>query len=226
MMGQRKTPPEPFDTSMGGRTPTQEMLKKDASDMLASINNGAEGQPVLWRGMDTTESKAKQSVGKAKAGDTFVLGLASTSRNVYAAVRYSDDEQPVLLRVEEGSKGISIGDRALYRHDQEVITSGRFEVVEVEKVTVPKWQLPSKIGFLRTTEQTLSPTQRASLLREPLKRLKGIVTPEQFSRIERGVSAVEARARKQEKETVTVKVISVKQTATFNPETEEFEQNG
>jgi hypothetical protein len=226
IMGQRKTPPEPVDTGMGGRTPSQEMLRKDATDMLASINNGAEGQPVLWRGIDPTESKAKQSVAKAIVGDTFVLGLASTSRNVYAAVRYSDDEKPILLRVEEGSKGISLGDRALYRHDQEVITSGRFEVVEVEKIAVPRWQLPSKTGFLRTTEQTLSPTQRASLMREPLRRLAGIVTPEQLSVMERGLASVEAKARKTEKETVTVKIISVRQTETFNPETEEFETNG
>ncbi|NBR70512.1 MAG: hypothetical protein EBT75_00185 [Proteobacteria bacterium] len=224
IMGQRDTRPGPFDTSMGGRTPSQEMLRKDATDMLASINNGTEGQPVLWRGIDTRHSQAKKNVGNADAGDTFVLGLASTSRDVFAAVRYSRDEQPVLLRIEEGSKGISIGDRAIYRHDQEVITSGRFEVVEVEKITVPRWQVP--YDYQSTTEQTLSPTQRTALMREPLERLKRIVTPEQFSVMERGFAAVEAKARKTEKETVTVKIISVRQTETFNPETEEFEANG
>lgn len=228
LMGQVDAPVERWGRREGFKAPSEAMLAQDAKDLLASVNQGVEGQPVLWRGLDTRQSAAKKAVGDAKVGDTMTLGLASTSRDLLAAAKYapsySEGVPLVMMRIEEGSKGVSIGDRALYRHDQEVITSGKFEVTEIQEVTVPKWQFPK--ASLGGGVETIAPSKRVALERDAAQRLKGLLAPEQYATIERYLRGQEKEAAKYEKETITVKIVSVRQTETFNPETEEFEANG
>jgi hypothetical protein len=224
LMGQVDAPVERWGRDRGSRAPSEAMLAQDAKDLLASIHQGVEGQPVLWRGLEPSRSATKGLVDKAQVGDTLTLGLASTSRDAIAAAKYtqaySGESKPILMRIEEGSKGVSLGDRALYRHDQEVITSGKFEVVGVQTVTVPQWQMPS-LGV-----ETIQPSERIVIAREALPKVKALLPPEQYAAIERSVER-EARNKVEfEKKTVTVKIVSVRQTETFNPETEEFEANG
>jgi len=228
LMGQIDAPVERWGRRTGFRAPSDSMLAQDAKDLLAGVNQGVEGQPVLWRGLDTRQSAAKKAVADAKVGDTMTLGLASTSRDLLAAAKYtpsySEGVPLVVMRIEEGSKGVSIGDRAVYRHDQEVITSGKFEVTEIQKVTVPKWRFPK--ASLGGGVETMEPSKKVALERDAAQRLKGLLTPKQYAPIERYLRGREKEAAKYEKETITVKVVSVRQTETFNPETEEFETNG
>jgi hypothetical protein len=224
LMGQVDAPVERWGRRTGFRAPSEAMLAQDAKDLLASINQGVEGQPVLWRGLEPSRSATKGLVDKAQVGDTLTLGLAATSRDAIAAAKYtqaySGESKPIIMRIEEGSKGVSLGDRALYRHDQEVITSGRFEVVEVQTVTLPKWQMPL-LGV-----ETIQPSERIASLRQALPKVKALLPPQQYAAIKRFVEQETQKRVEYEKETVTVKVVSVRQTETFNPETEEFETNG
>jgi hypothetical protein len=185
LMGQIDAPVERWGRRTGFRAPSEAMLAQDAKDLLASINQGVEGQPVLWRGLEPSRSATKGLVDKAQVGDTLTLGLAATSRDAIAAAKYTEawkgDNTPIIMRIEEGSKGVSLGDRALYRHDQEVITSGRFEVVEVQTVTLPKWQMPS-LGV-----ETIQPSERIAALRQVLPKVKALLPPQQYAAIKRFV---------------------------------------
>jgi hypothetical protein len=49
LMGQIDAPVERWGRRTGFRAPSEAMLAQDAKDLLASINQGVEGQPVLWR---------------------------------------------------------------------------------------------------------------------------------------------------------------------------------
>ena len=224
LMGQIDAPVERWGRRQGFKAPSDSMLAQDAKDLLASINQGVTGQPVLWRGLEPSRSATKGLVDKAEVGDTLTLGLASTSRDAIAATKYTlawkGDNKPIIMRIEAGSKGVSLGDRALYRHDQEVITSGKFEVIEVQTVTLPKWQVPS-LGV-----ETIQPSERIVTLRQALPKVKALLPPQQYAAIERSVEREAQKRAEYEKETVTVKVVSVRQTETFNPETKEFEANG
>lgn len=218
-MGELKTPPPMRDTRVGSRTPFPEMLAKDATQLLQSVNQGSPSQPVLWRGFDA-DSKVKTAISKAEAGDTFTLGLASTSRVLLSAHRYSDADAKTVLRIEAGSKGVDVArGGAVFVHDHEVITSGKFEVRSVETVKVPSWMLGYYAGAFA------SPTEKVRLQRQAVDRLKPLLKPAQVDKLEKLMTRREANARREEREQTTMKVISVTQVATYNPKTGEFEND-
>lgn len=217
-MGEIKTPPPVRDIPSGFKTPSQETLAQDATNILQSIHEGVAGQPVLWRGFDGT-TRTKAAVRKAKEGDTFIIGLGATSRDMLMAVRYSSEEPRTILRIEEGSKGVDIArGQAVYVHDQEVITSGRFAVTSVETVKVPSWMLEYGTPFG-------SPTQVVGAQRQAIDKLRSMLKPAQITKLETLVTKRETKARVEERQETSIRVISVTQVATFNPETEEFEEN-
>lgn len=229
LMGQTGEPPPPRIVPSGFRTPSEAMLTKDANDLLASVNQGTEAQPVLWRGLDTDRSAAKKSLMKAQVGDTVTLGLASTSRDLIAAAKYSpiDDSgtnSRVIMRIEEGSKGVSLGNRALYRHDQEVITSGKFQITDVEEIQIPSWQFP--IASIGASTESVAPSKLFELQQGAATRLKSLLPPKEYAKVKSYLNKKQQSAAEYEKETVSVKVVSLSQTSTFNPETKEFEPNG
>jgi hypothetical protein len=204
------------------------MLTEDANDLLASVNQGTEAQPVLWRGLDTDRSAAKKSLMKAQVGDTVTLGLASTSRDLVSAAKYSPidlgNNSRVIMRIEEGSKGVSIGDRAVYRHDQEVITSGKFQITDVEEIQIPSWQFP--IAGMGGSTESIAPSKLFELQQGAATRLKSLLPPKEYAKVKSYLNKKQQSAAEYEKETVSVKVVSLSQTSTFNPETKEFEPNG
>jgi hypothetical protein len=122
--------------------------REEAKGMLNAIANG-KPQPALYRGMtdstDPEEQKSFDALLSTKPGDTFDMPLVSTTRSVGVATWYAADvagvgKNSVVLKIQEGAKGVSLKkENSVYPQDHEVITSGKFEVVSVSKVSIPYW---------------------------------------------------------------------------------------
>jgi hypothetical protein len=134
--------------------------REEAKGMLNAIANG-KPQPALYRGMtdstDPEEQKSFDALLSTKPGDTFDMPLVSTTRSVGVATWYAADvmgagEKSVVMKIQDGAKGVSLKkENSVYPQDHEVITSGKFEVVSVSKVSIPYWSRgifePRKIDY-------------------------------------------------------------------------------
>ena len=134
--------------------------REEAKGMLNAIANG-KPQPALYRGMtdstDPEEQKSFDALLSTKPGDTFDMPLVSTTRSVGVATWYAADvagvgERSVVMKIQDGAKGVSLKkENSVYPQDHEVITSGKFEVVSVSKVSIPYWSRgifePRKVDY-------------------------------------------------------------------------------
>ena len=134
--------------------------REEAKGMLNAIANG-KPQPALYRGMtdstDPEEQKSFDALLSTKPGDTFDMPLVSTTRSVGVATWYAADvmgvgERSVVMKIQDGAKGVSLKkENSVYPQDHEVITSGKFEVVSVSKVSTPYWSRgifePRKVDY-------------------------------------------------------------------------------
>jgi hypothetical protein len=134
--------------------------REEAKGMLNAIANG-KPQPALYRGMtdstDPEEQKSFDALLSTKPGDTFDMPLVSTTRSLGVATWYAADvmgagERSVVMKIQDGAKGVSLKkENSVYPQDHEVITSGKFEVVSVSKVSIPYWSRgifePRKIDY-------------------------------------------------------------------------------
>lgn len=134
--------------------------REEAKGMLNAIANG-KPQPTLYRGMtdstDPEEQKSFDALLSTKPGDTFDMPLVSTTRSVGVATWYAADvagvgERSVVMKIQDGAKGVSLKkENSVYPQDHEVITSGKFEVVSVSKVSIPYWSRgifePRKVDY-------------------------------------------------------------------------------
>ena len=122
--------------------------RDEAKGMLKAIANGRP-QPALYRGMtDSSEPQDQASLDallSTKPGDTFDMPLVSTSRSLGVATWYAADtagtgKNSVVMKIQEGAKGVALKkENSTYPQDHEVITSGKFEVVAINKVSTPYW---------------------------------------------------------------------------------------
>ena len=126
--------------------------RNEAKAMLNAIANGSD-QPTLYRGLakptftDDSSSDVElfNKFVTMKAGDRFDMPLASTTRSLgvatwYAADRVENSAQNVIIKIQSGAKGVSLKkEGSYYPQDYEVITSGKFEVVNISKVSAPYW---------------------------------------------------------------------------------------
>lgn len=123
--------------------------RNEAIGMLNAIANG-KPQPALYRGMTGTndpESNALLDKFTAmKPGETFDMPLVSTTRSLgvaswYAADMVKNNPKSVIVKIQPGAKGVALkADNSWYPQDHEVITSGKFKVVSVDKVSAPYWK--------------------------------------------------------------------------------------
>ena len=156
-----------------------------ARNLLTGIAK-SKPQPTLWRGIAGIhqDKLVQKAVGSLKVGDTFDIGLGSTSRDVNIALKYNGwfAKEELMLRIQEGSKGVKIP-RGLsqFPEDQEVLTSGRFEVKSIEKVQIGNNELNLKreekrlndIKILLKDEENLS-----ALLEYQQKQIDKIKSPQ------------------------------------------------
>lgn len=122
--------------------------REETKGMLNAIANG-KPQPALYRGMtDSTapeEQKSFEALLSTKPGDTFDMPLVSTTRSIGVATWYAADtagtgQRSVVMKIQEGAKGVALKkENSTYPQDHEVITSGKFEVVSINKVSTPYW---------------------------------------------------------------------------------------
>jgi len=122
--------------------------RDEAKGMLNAIANG-KPQPALYRGMtessDPQDQASLDALLSTKPGDTFDMPLVSTSRSLGVATWYAADtpgvgKNSVVMKIQEGAKGVALKkENSTYPQDHEVITSGKFEVVSVNKVATPYW---------------------------------------------------------------------------------------
>lgn len=127
-----------------------ETSKKHAEAMLKAIEKGTP-QPTLWRGLtpsrnDEETQKLIEDFKNLKPGETIDMPLVSTTRSLGVATWYADarnsgaGDVPVVLKI-TGASGISRSpETSFYPADYEVITSGKFEVVDINKVSVTPWE--------------------------------------------------------------------------------------
>jgi len=121
-----------------------------AQNMVNSIAAAAPEQPALWRGVGT---KYGNQLRAASVGDKVIFSLASTSRDATVAHGYagsSDVHGNTIMRIQPGARGLAVNN--YYKHDQEVITGGVFEVlgqstardgtivVDLRQIEVHTWQ--------------------------------------------------------------------------------------
>jgi len=122
--------------------------RDEAKGMLNAIANGRP-QPALYRGMtDSSEPQDQASLDalfSTKPGDTFDMPLVSATRSLGVATWYAADtagtgKNSVVMKIQEGAKGVALKkENSTYPQDYEVITSGKFEVVSINKVSTPYW---------------------------------------------------------------------------------------
>lgn len=206
--------------------PSMTMLERDAKVLLQTLRDNPAEQPVLWRGFKAT-SEAKQMVADAEVGDTFRMGLASTSRDFRAAAKYSrvqegDTDIPVVMRIEAGSKGIQFGDSALYTQDQEVVTGGEFVVVDRELVTIPKGAMRwNPFGTVANWSGDHAKAYRAAV-----DQFKTVLSPKQYKAAAEKADREVARGEKLDAEMIEVEVMTVRQVATYDPTKRRWNPNG
>jgi len=122
--------------------------REEAKGMLAAIANG-KPQPALYRGMtdssDPQDQASLDALLSTKPGDVFDMPLVSTTRSIGVATWYAADvagvgQRSVVMKIQEGAKGVALKkENSTYPQDHEVITSGKFEVVSINKVSTPYW---------------------------------------------------------------------------------------
>jgi len=117
--------------------------RNEVKGLLKAITN-SKPQPVLWRGMQSSEDdQLTQDFKDLKTGDVFDMPLVSTTRSQGAAQWYAAErgrgQNAVLMKIQAGAKGWAFGNNAYYTQDSEVIVSGKFQVVGVTKVKMPYW---------------------------------------------------------------------------------------
>ena len=122
--------------------------RDEAKGMLNAIANGRP-QPALYRGMydsdDAQDQASLDALLSTKAGDTFDMPLVSTTRSLGVATWYAADmvgagKRSIIMKIQEGAKGVALKkENSTYPQDHEVITSGKFEVVSINKVSTPYW---------------------------------------------------------------------------------------
>ena len=149
-------------TERGFGGSSTETSKGHAKAMLNAIANGSPTQPALYRGLyanpeDASSQALVKQFSELKPGDTIDMPLVSTTRSLgvatwYAADRNSSATDKVVMKIQPGAKGVSVAARnSRYPADHEVVTSGKFEVVGVNKVTTPYWSRgtfePRKIEY-------------------------------------------------------------------------------
>ena len=150
---------ENYLTQRGFGGSSTDTAKKHAEAIVGAIANGKPTQPALYRGMIATDAESQSlinSITSLKPGDTLDMPLVSTTRSIGVASWYAADRSrgtdPVIMKIQPGAKGVSLSkDTSRYPQDHEVITSGKFEVVSINKVQAPYWQRevlrPSKTVF-------------------------------------------------------------------------------
>jgi hypothetical protein len=128
--------------------------KAKTEAFLNAISN-SQPQPTLYRGIGQYATQAPEeretfeTFANVKKGDQLDMVMASTTRSLgvaawYAANRsgfpYETDRGKILIKIQAGAKGWSPSKKqAWWPDDHEVVTSGKFEVVNVEKVKTPFW---------------------------------------------------------------------------------------
>jgi hypothetical protein len=123
--------------------------RNEVKGMLDAIANG-KSQPALYRGMtetgDTHLDGLLNNFLSMKPGETLDMPLVSTTRSLgvaswYAADMAGQNGKSVIMKIQPGAKGVALkAENSWYPQDHEVITSGKFKVVSVEKVSVPYWK--------------------------------------------------------------------------------------
>lgn len=113
---------------------------QDARDFLDLVDQKAEKQDTLYRGMSLTPEQAAQLFPK---GETVDVPVASFSKNVSIAKKYGGafgKRKTVIIRVSPGAKGLDLvpiqsrsSDRDItsIRDEAEVVSGGRFKVENV-----------------------------------------------------------------------------------------------
>jgi hypothetical protein len=126
--------------------------RNEVSKMLEAIAN-SKPQPTLYRGLakptfkddNSSDGELFDKFMSMKPGDQFDMPVASTTRSLgvaawYAADRVSGSSENVIIKIQEGAKGVARkAENSWYPQDYEVITSGKFEVVSINKVKAPYW---------------------------------------------------------------------------------------
>jgi hypothetical protein len=118
--------------------PTTEKARRYAEALRAGIAAAEPAQPELWRGLEGSPADERVAALLAAApGDEMTLLPASFTRDPAQALVYGASEHPaLLLRVLPGARGVA--DKKPLLSDQEVITAGQFQVVDVERGAIPQ----------------------------------------------------------------------------------------
>ena len=137
-------PLKPYDSKgdyiMPSAPPKQSEIVKDATALVEGIRKAPPAQPGLWRGLSPHGFGGGEPVGPVhrlqnmKPGRTLTMLPGSWSRDPARAKMYaygSQEDPGIMFYVVPGSKGVK--DRKRLLGDEEVITAGKFKVLNVEK---------------------------------------------------------------------------------------------